>query len=232
MSCNSNNSTALPTVATNGTQGANGRGISSIIRTSGTGAAGTTDTYTITYTDATTSTFTILNGSVGTTGSTGITLLSNNIIVDTPSSGAYVTLKSYLLPANTLTTIGDILEVKAIIETSDTAAVKNAKVIIGGTDAMPKLSLLNYLYIAPNNPYIELNFTITRKSATTVFISYNVPFAFGTPFYSSPGSYLFYEASITVNNLTLTTNLIDIQGFTTAPDIIVCKQLTIKSIKI
>lgn len=52
-----------------------GRGIVSIIRTSGTGEAGTVDTYTITYTDSTTSQFSIYNGSNGVgdgaTGDTG-----------------------------------------------------------------------------------------------------------------------------------------------------------------
>lgn len=47
-----------------------GRGIKSIVRTSGTGAAGTTDTYTITYTDNTTSTISVYNGKDGTPGKT------------------------------------------------------------------------------------------------------------------------------------------------------------------
>jgi hypothetical protein len=42
--------------------GATGKGITSITRTSGNGAAGTTDTYTITFSDSTTSTFTVVNG--------------------------------------------------------------------------------------------------------------------------------------------------------------------------
>lgn len=53
---------------TNGTDGAKGdpgKGIVSITRTSGNGAAGTTDTYTITYTDSTTTTFTVYNGADG-----------------------------------------------------------------------------------------------------------------------------------------------------------------------
>lgn len=54
------------TNGTNGTDGADGRGIVSIERTAGTGAAGTTDTYTITYTDNTTSTFNVYNGQDGT----------------------------------------------------------------------------------------------------------------------------------------------------------------------
>lgn len=51
-----------------GAKGDPGRGIKSIARTSGNGAAGTTDTYTITYTDNTTDTFTVRNGSNGAPG--------------------------------------------------------------------------------------------------------------------------------------------------------------------
>lgn len=42
-----------------------GRSVASILRTAGTGAAGTTDTYTITYSDGATSTFTVYNGADG-----------------------------------------------------------------------------------------------------------------------------------------------------------------------
>jgi hypothetical protein len=48
-----------------GDKGDAGRGIVSIARTSGTGAPGTTDTYTITYSDSTTSTFQVYNGADG-----------------------------------------------------------------------------------------------------------------------------------------------------------------------
>ena len=48
-----------------GTPGADGRGIVDVARTSGNGAAGTVDTYTITYTDGTTSTFAVHNGADG-----------------------------------------------------------------------------------------------------------------------------------------------------------------------
>lgn len=51
--------------------GADGRGIKTVSRTSGNGAAGTTDTYTITYTDNTTSTFLVYNGKNGTNGTNG-----------------------------------------------------------------------------------------------------------------------------------------------------------------
>lgn len=51
--------------------GADGRGIVSIIKTEGNGAPGTIDTYTITYTDYTTSTFTVYNGKDGEDGDDG-----------------------------------------------------------------------------------------------------------------------------------------------------------------
>lgn len=54
-----------------GDPGADGRGIKSIARTSGTGAAGTVDTYTITYTDNTTSTYQVRNGADGSKGEDG-----------------------------------------------------------------------------------------------------------------------------------------------------------------
>lgn len=56
-----------------GDPGDPGRGIKSIARTSGNGAAGTQDTYTITYTDGTTSTFQVRNGANGKAGDDGIT---------------------------------------------------------------------------------------------------------------------------------------------------------------
>lgn len=51
--------------------GADGRGIKTIARTSGNGAAGTTDTYTITYTDGTKSTYQVRNGANGKDGTDG-----------------------------------------------------------------------------------------------------------------------------------------------------------------
>lgn len=53
--------------ALKGANGNNGRGIKSVTRTGGNGEAGDTDTYTITYTDNTTSTFTVCNGMDGRT---------------------------------------------------------------------------------------------------------------------------------------------------------------------
>ena len=55
-----------------GVPGNEGRGIVSVIRTAGNGAPGTMDTYTITYSDNTTSTFTVYNGADGKNGNTPV----------------------------------------------------------------------------------------------------------------------------------------------------------------
>lgn len=60
----------LSSISGGGGSGEPARSIVSIKRTSGSGAAGSTDTYTITYTDGTTSTFTVYNGTNGTNGKT------------------------------------------------------------------------------------------------------------------------------------------------------------------
>lgn len=89
-----------------GADGDDGRGIVSITRTSGDGSAGTTDTYTITYTDSTTSTFQVYNGADGTgsgtvssvdmTVPTGLTVSGNPI---TSSGTLAISLASgYAIP--------------------------------------------------------------------------------------------------------------------------------------
>lgn len=56
-----------------------GRGIVSIARTSGTGAPGTKDTYTITYTDHTTTQFTVYHGKDGMLSNSNLDMHGNNI---------------------------------------------------------------------------------------------------------------------------------------------------------
>jgi hypothetical protein len=63
-----------------GDTGAAGNGISSIVRISGTGLAGSTDTYRITYTDATTQDYTVVNGTNGTNGTNGLNLGALNYV--------------------------------------------------------------------------------------------------------------------------------------------------------
>ena len=103
-----------------GDTGSAGVGISSIARTSGDGTAGSLDTYTITLTNSTTSTFTVRNGTNGTNGLPGANGLSayqiavNNGFVGTETQwlaslkGEPGTIEGF--PTNiTAATSGDIL---------------------------------------------------------------------------------------------------------------------------
>jgi hypothetical protein len=80
-----------PTPAPAFIRGEDGNGIASVTRTSGTGAPGTTDTYTITFTNGTTSTFTVVNGANGAPGN-GIASVTR-----TSGTGAAGTTDTYTI---------------------------------------------------------------------------------------------------------------------------------------
>lgn len=99
--------------AINGIKGEDGRGIVSIIRTSGNGTSGSTDTYTITYSDTTTSTFPVYNGkdgaagAKGDTGATGAKGADGRGIVSitrTSGNGAAGTVDTYTIKYSDATT--------------------------------------------------------------------------------------------------------------------------------
>jgi hypothetical protein len=222
MSCSNNNSTSLPVIV--GADGADGRGIVSVIRTTGTGAPGATDIYTITYTDSTTSTFTVYNGADGADGTNGAPIIYNDFS-GTAKTGAYQSLNDYLLPINQLTQAGDMVKVDAYI-THSTGAPAHLKVKINGGDGMPSIASLPYMYINEYAVLAKISFSITRLTATTVFISYSLYDYFAAPF--GPAYYTeFIESSISVSNLTALTNLIDIQGSTDSTNTLTCNQMVV-----
>ena len=77
-----------------GADGADGNGIVSVILTSGTHAPGTLDTYTIPYTDATTTTFQVYNGANGTGSVTSVSSANTDISVANPTTTPVLTLNS------------------------------------------------------------------------------------------------------------------------------------------
>lgn len=81
-----------------GADGDPGRGIKSIARTSGNGAAGTVDTYTITYTDNTTGTFQVRNGSNGADGKDGLDATPVTPLFANSVEECTDTTKPYVLP--------------------------------------------------------------------------------------------------------------------------------------
>lgn len=85
-------------VAAEGIIGPEGVGIVSVLRTDGDGSANSTDTYTITLSDASTYTFTVVNGTTGLTGN-GI---AN--IIRTSGNGAAGTVDTYTITYTNATT--------------------------------------------------------------------------------------------------------------------------------
>lgn len=79
--------TVLDLGSVEGPKGDAGVGIASIARTSGTGAAGTTDTYTITLTDGSTAAFTVYNGKDGAGKVESVNSQTGAVQIPTPASG-------------------------------------------------------------------------------------------------------------------------------------------------
>ena len=130
MSCNSCSNITLPGVSgpagspgAAGSPGTNGNGIVSVSFQSTTNPGGTptvagyTDTYRITYTDATTFDYNIVNGTVGTNGTDGVAVID----IDTSSIPHLTTtptpIKTTNIFANTIGALGDFIKVKGNIVT-------------------------------------------------------------------------------------------------------------------
>lgn len=115
-----------------GTNGDNGVGISSVAKT---GTSGLVDTYTITYTDGTTSAFTVTNGQNGTDGATFIPAVSAEGVISWTNDGGKTNPQSANIkgpPGSTPTiSIGTV---------STLEPGQNATVTKSGTDAAPVFS--------------------------------------------------------------------------------------------
>ena len=106
-----------------GHKGDTGVGIASIARTSGTGAAGTTDTYTITLTDGSTSTFTVYNGKDGASGS-GTETTTHGIVWDLVN----------VTSSNNSVSVADGASLVAVLTPADGYTLGDVIVTMGGVD--------------------------------------------------------------------------------------------------
>jgi hypothetical protein len=151
MSCNSCSNITLPGVAgpagspgAAGAAGAAGNGIVSTSWTSNSGGdpqgtQGTTDTYTITYDDATTSTFLVTNGANGTDGisvlymdTTGPNTASNNAT----SSGTNL-IRTDQIDGGTIGAVGDFIKVKGeVIADIADGYLSTVTIKFGGSDML------------------------------------------------------------------------------------------------
>ena len=113
-------------VGADGSDGDDGVGITSISKT---GSSGKVDTYTITYSDNTTSTFTVTNGNDGATGQTGATGNGISSISKTGSSGLVDTYTITYTNGNTTTfTVTNGNDASVTIATSWGSPTSDSKV--------------------------------------------------------------------------------------------------------
>jgi hypothetical protein len=125
MSCNSCSNITLPGVVgpagAPGAAGAAGNGIVSVSFQSTTNPGGTptvagyTDTYRITYTDATTFDYNIVNGTVGTNGTDGVAVIDIDTSSIPHTSNTPTAVKTTNISDNTIGTVGDFIKVKGNI---------------------------------------------------------------------------------------------------------------------
>lgn len=169
------------------------------------------------------------DGANGANGANGVSVLYNNF-AGTSHTGAFTTLNSYLLPANTLTQSGDMISIDgSITQALVTGKSGNLKLEIGGADAMPSVLSIGYLPVVAQGVYTTFNAKVTRLTATTIAVKYSVAVNYPPPFVA--GVLEFFESTITVNNLTSLTNLIDLQGSTTGANTLTCNEMTVIYLK-
>ena len=172
MSCNSCSNITLPGVAgPAGSPGAAGNGIVSTSWTSNSGGnpqgtQGTTDTYTITYDNATTSTFLVTNGA---NGQDGIAVIDLDTAINNTTSAIYANVKTKAVTGGTLVEVGDFLRIEADIigALNDTRVNYNFRVKFGTV-----VFLETVLYSDNTNASkIVLDLIVTATDEITPYIS-------------------------------------------------------------
>lgn len=134
------------------------------------GAFAATDNIVVTYTP------TGATGAAGSNGTNGINypvvLYNDQTISGISSSTAEQTLKSYTLPAGTLTTNGDICEITAIYRiVLNLAQIKRPTIYFGAKELVTNDATTNVYFYDPgvgvNSRYIVIKAEVSRNSATS-----------------------------------------------------------------
>ena len=179
-----------------GEQGIQGNGISSVVRTAGDGTEGTTDTYTITYTDTTTTTFAVYNGADGE--------VSLAQLEDLAGSGRTTeTVKAN--KDNLDTHLYDYAEQQITIKNYN-----NERIILGGYGEVRSPGEPGYMFDTlekDNKYYLARTFTILKGTSSTNVTSRTL--AVGTDL----SQVLIYGIGYRSTVYTHTTNTIDVASY-------------------
>jgi len=151
-------------------------------------------------------------GANGNNGEDGTTVLYNNIAdVSTTdgAAGAFESLQTYTIPINTLATNGDTLEIMSSLSVNVDTSSAASSLYINGASVVPSPPASFVMH--PGAKFNIIKATISRQSATTVFIQFDVNISGGTN-YTLISGYQFIASGVAVNNLTANTNTIAIFG--------------------
>lgn len=182
MSCNSCSNVTLPGVAgpagapgAPGAPGTNGNGIVSITLDS---TVGLVDTYEISYTNGSTSTFDVTNGTNGTNGVSLINTITAPVETTVAAVGGYENLASWSVPANTLKDTGDTLrlQLKVLPKKSDSEKVY-VNIEVGSSSVPIELSttapydirFMSFLFYTLQVDMIKISDTQLRVEWTQLF---------------------------------------------------------------
>jgi hypothetical protein len=172
-------------------------------------------TLTVTYitaSDATTSNIFASSDSVVLTFSpsgagTSLVLNNNTTTVSTVGAGLDA-LMSYNIPANTLKTNDDVIEIDAIFECSGTVDKKQLAFRIGGINFITKIAS-GTLILATGDKHVKVKIRLTRTSSTTLYVTVEMFKASG--FYIIGGLNVGYSFDETMSGLSdFSTNTLSI----------------------
>lgn len=168
-----------------GATGAAGKGIASVVLTGGNHEAGTTDTYTITFTDSTTATFSVYNGADGSESVISVNGQSGTVILDADDIGDGSAAHKFVT-ASDLTKLGDLSGTNTGDETAGTIKTKLGITTLSGSNTGDQ-DLSSYARLSspaltgtPTAPTAATG-TDTTQIATTGFVQDAVSSASALP---------------------------------------------------
>ncbi len=163
---------------------------------------------TVTYIDSN-STFAASDSVVVTfspSGANGVVVLSNDTTLITTSGAGTDALMTYTVPANTLKTNEDLLEIDVSFGASAVTEDKNVSFSINGANFITKLTasaVANTVEMVKNVRFLRGKITITRKS--TIAVSITCDFWAVDSNYFNLYSYHFPEANVAIADLSANT---------------------------
>ena len=168
------------TNGTNGLDGANGRGITSVVKTN---TVDLIDTYTITYSDMTTSNFTITNGADGSGGSGGgssDTYSTDEIAIGTWIDGKTIYRKVIEYGALPKVTSGNYKQVSIPIGTGITKFIDIKALLQYGTTSMIASPSFSNIQMSPSGTHSTYIAEVEKAKITLFGAGQNVLFYYGT----------------------------------------------------